>query len=219
MKINLVLVLISIIPYGPFRRWLYRVLFGYNISKYSRIGFLSYVESKSVRLENATIGAFNLIITKQLIMKNNSVIRSRNRIKNLNSIQMEENSTIYKYNFIGGPSIGEEPLKFELQNLELGKNSDILRGNYFDLVRPIVIGENVVFGGEGSEIWTHGFDSERNMLVGEVQFGNNIFIGSGCIFTKNVFVDNNITIGPGSVIYKSIYEPGFYTTHQILKVK
>ena len=56
------------------------------------------------------------------------------------------------------------------------------------------------------------------MLTGGLDFGNNIFIGSKCIFTKNIRICDNVTIGPGSVIYKSIKESGFYTTHQIVKV-
>jgi acetyltransferase-like isoleucine patch superfamily enzyme len=86
-------------------------------------------------------------------------------------------------------------------------------------VRPIIIGDNVVFGGQGSEIWTHGFEVDRTMLLGGVAFGDNIFIGSKCIFTKNVQVGNNITIGPGSIVYKSINESGFYSSHQIEKIR
>jgi acetyltransferase-like isoleucine patch superfamily enzyme len=134
-------------------------------------------------------------------------------------LTINENGLINMGNFIGAQKTNEGQFKFDSQNLVLGKRSEILRNNYFDVVRPIIIGDNVVFGGQGSEIWTHGFEVDRTMLLGGVTFGDNIFIGSKCIFTKNVQVGNNITIGPGSIVYKSINESGFYSSHQIEKIR
>ena len=65
----------------------------------------------------------------------------------------------------------------------------------------------------------HGFDTDRNMLVGKVVFKNDIFIGSKCTFTKGIEVVNNTTIGPGSVVYKNIDEGGLYSSQQLVKIK
>jgi UDP-3-O-[3-hydroxymyristoyl] glucosamine N-acyltransferase len=219
MRFKLGLVLISLLPIWPLRRRFYNAFYKYEIDKNSRIGMFNYINCNSLRMKQATIGSFNFIVVRTLDLGLKSNIYSRNRIKNLNCLTIGESGIIYKSNFIGGPNNGNKPFIFEMQNLLLGNSSDILRNNYFDIVRPIIIGNNVVFGGEGSEIWTHGFETNRTMLTGEVSFGNNIFIGSGCVFTKSVHVCDNVTIGPSSVIYKSINEPGFYTTHQIIKVK
>ena len=148
-----------------------------------------------------------------------SFILKRNRIKHLNTLVIRESGLINTGNFIGAQKTSENPFNFDAQNLFLGKRSEILRNNYFDVVRPIIVGDNVVFGGQGSEIWTHGFELDRTMLLGGVTFGDNIFIGSRCIFTKNVHITSNVTIGPGSVVYKSINESGFYSSQQIEKIR
>lgn len=179
----------------------------------------NYISCNEVVLQDAVIGSFNLIIVSRLTMAPGSSIFKRNRIKHLNTLAIKEQGLINTGNFIGAQKTTEGQFDFNAQNLVLGKRSEILRNNYFDVVRPITIGDNVVFGGQGSEIWTHGFEVDRTMLVGAVAFGDNIFIGSKCIFTKNVQVASNVTIGPGSIVYKSITESGLYSSHQIHKIR
>jgi len=213
------LTIISMLPLTIARHFFYRLFFGYQINGDSKIGMFNYISCREVILQDAMIGSFNLIIVSKLTMAPGSFILRRNRIKHLNMLTIKENGLINMGNFIGAQKTNEGQFKFDSQNLVLGKRSEILRNNYFDVVRPIIIGDNVVFGGQGSEIWTHGFEVDRTMLLGGVTFGDNIFIGSKCIFTKNVQVGNNITIGPGSIVYKSINESGFYSSHQIEKIR
>lgn len=212
--------LISLIPINFFKIWLYRLLFNYNIDYKSKIGLFNIINSKNVKLINSSIGMFNLIKVETLTM-NNSSINKMNRIKNLNVLELGERSRIYDKNFIaGGPeNVDSEGFDFKQQNVIIGSDSAVNRNNYFDVVRTIKIGNNVVFGGLENEIWTHGFEVDRTMLVGDVIFGDDIFIGSRCTFTKGISIANNVTIGPASVIYKSIEEEGVYSTHQINKIK
>jgi acetyltransferase-like isoleucine patch superfamily enzyme len=172
-------------------------------------------------MENASIGYLNQIIAHTLILKEKSKIDRRNRIKNLNLVSLDFNALIRSENFIGAPIKGtiDKAIKFENQNLYIGRDSAILRDHYFDVVEEVIIGNNVIFGGGRSEVWSHGFDLNRNMLVGKIIFGNNIFIGSNCVFTKGISICNDVTIAPGSVIYKSINEKGIYSTHEIRKIK
>jgi acetyltransferase-like isoleucine patch superfamily enzyme len=213
------LTIISILPLTIARHFFYRLFFRYQINGNSKIGMFNYISCKEVVLQDAIIGTFNLIIVSKLTMDPGSLILKRNRIKYLNTLSIKESGIVNIGNFIGAQKTNEGLFKFDDQNLLLGKRSEILRNNYFDVVRPIIIGDNVVFGGQGSEIWTHGFEVDRTMLVGGVTFGDNIFIGSRCIFTKNVNVVSNVTIGPGSIVYKSINESGFYSSHQIEKIR
>jgi acetyltransferase-like isoleucine patch superfamily enzyme len=213
------LMIISILPLTIARHFFYRLFFGYKIIGKSKIGMFNYISCRDVVLQDAVIGSFNLIIVSKLTMAPGSFILKRNRIKHLNTLAIKESGLINIGNFIGAQKTNEGAFNFDAQNLFLGKRSEILRNNYFDVVRPITIGDNVVFGGQGSEIWTHGFEVDRTMLVGGVTFGDNIFIGSKCIFTKNINVTSNVTIGPGSVVYKSINESGFYSSHQIEKIR
>src|SRR5690606_29128857 len=138
-----------------------------------------------------------------------------------NILSLKEKAEIVSENFIGASRNGkfDDAINFENQNIYIDQNSSILRGNYFDVVDEIIIGQNVVFGGNGSEIWSHGFTVNRKMLAGKVIFENDIFIGSNCIFTKGITVVSETTIAPASVIYKSILEKGIYSTHELRRVK
>jgi acetyltransferase-like isoleucine patch superfamily enzyme len=213
------LIIAAILPFSGLRHLWYRVFFGYRISGRSKIGMFNYLDCRELHLNDAHIGSFNLVLARKLVLAPGAYIKSRNRIKHLNQVSLQEKAYIFKGNFMGGPVSGEPGFVFEEQNLFLGKESAVNRHNYFDLVRAITIGNNVVFGGEGSEIWTHGYDTDRTLLSGGVTFGNDIFIGSRCIFTKGVQVADQVTIGPGSVVYKPITEKGLYSTHQLVKIR
>jgi len=213
--------LISLIPINWGRIFCYRIFLGYQIDYSSKIGMCNIIKSKNVTMKRARIGSFNQILVETLTLEESSKILKKNRFKNLNILHLSENAEILSSNFMGAPRKGfaKKGADFNNQNVFIGKNTSILRSNYFDVVEEITIGENVVFGGNGSEIWTHGFDTQRNMLTGKVSFGNNIFIGSNCIFTKNVSVVSNTTIGPQSVVYKNITEEGVYSSHELRKIK
>ena len=215
------LLLISIIPLNFIKIWFYRILFNYDIDYKSRIGLFNIIKAKHVKLVKATIGRLNYIEAESIFMDESSSINKLNRVKNLNTLKLGERSRVHDKNFISGnpKNINIQGFEFNEQNLILGNDSAINRNNYFDVVRSITIGNNVVFGGIETQVWTHGFDLDRTMLVGAVEFGNDIFIGSRCTFTKGIKVVDGVTIGPASVIYKSIEEKGVYSTHQICKVK
>ena len=212
---------ISITPFNFVRIFLYNILLGYKIDYKSKIGCFNIINSKSVKMSNAKIGRFNYIKSDNIEMAASSNINKFNRIKNLHTLKIGERSRIFDRNFIGGSPEGVviDGFDFKEQKVILGKDTAVNRGNFFDVVRSIVIGNNVVFGGFGAEIWTHGFETDRTMLVGAVEFGNDIFIGSKCVFTKSVKVADDVTIGPASVVYKSISEKGIYSSHNIYKIK
>ncbi|MDB4533246.1 hypothetical protein N9242_00120 [Vicingaceae bacterium] len=211
---KIISLLISFIPFNIIRIFLLRILCGYQIDYKSSIGMFNVIVADKFVLVNSKIGKFNYIEAKNVTIKK-GIINKFNRIKHINNLGLAENSMIFSKNFIGG---SKNQKNKEYQNLILGSDSEILRNNYFDVTSEIKIGNNVVFGGNGSEIWTHGFDLDRNILLGTVVFENDIFIGSKCIFTKGVKVVSETTIGPGSMVYKSILESGMYSSHQLLKV-
>jgi len=206
---------ISFIPVNGIRIFFLRVLLGYKIDSNSSVGMFNVIISDRVDLVDSKIGSFNYIDAKCINIQK-GLINKFNRIKHLNNLTLGERSVIFSGNFIGGTKGSDN---MEHQNLKLGADSEILRSNYFDVTDEIEIGKNVVFGGNGSEIWTHGFDTKRNLLTGKVVFENDIFIGSKCIFTKGIKVGSDITIGPGSVVYKSVVEKGLYSSQQLIKIK
>jgi acetyltransferase-like isoleucine patch superfamily enzyme len=212
---KIITLLITFIPVNGVRILFLRLFCGYKIDFKSKVGMFNIISSKDFVMSNSIIGNFNYIDAKTVSIQF-GIIKKFNRIKHLNQLYLKERSVVFSWNFIGG-NRDEENTKF--QNLSLGMDSEILRNNYFDVTNEIMIGNNVVFGGNGSEIWTHGYDTGRKMLTGKVIFKNDIFIGSKCIFTKGVEVESNTTIGSGSVVYKSITESGLYSSQQLVKVK
>jgi acetyltransferase-like isoleucine patch superfamily enzyme len=181
---------------------------------------LNIIIADKLVFKNANIGNLNFINVKSITIKEKASIGSFNKIKNINNLYLDSRSTIRSKNFIGGPEQGH-PIKdtdMSLQNLYVGKSSSILRKNYFDVVREIRIGDDVIFAGQGSQIWTHGFDCNRQFYCGNVTLSNKIFIGSNCILTKGITICSETTISSGSVIYKNILESGFYSTNQLVKI-
>jgi acetyltransferase-like isoleucine patch superfamily enzyme len=105
----------------------------------------------------------------------------------------------------------------EHENITIGQNSIITVGHLFDLSDSIIVGDNVTFGGRGTEIWTHGFDLNHVKIQAAVEIGNNAYIGSRCLITQGVKICNDVSIGAGTVVPKSIEKPGFYISSQLLR--
>jgi acetyltransferase-like isoleucine patch superfamily enzyme len=165
---------------------------------------------------NTMIGQFNYIKANRLEMKKGSSINKFNKISSINIIQMGLNSIINKKNVIFG-SRSDLNLNKDNENLYLGENSEILISNHFDVSEKIEIGNDVVFGGINNEIWTHGFDSERNKKNAAVKIGNNVFFGSGCKILPGVEVADQVEFGSGTIVSSSVTEKGFYVSSQLLR--
>ena len=95
----------------------------------------------------------------------------------------------------------------------------LLKGCHVDVTDKVDIGDNVVFGGEGTQLWTHGFDQLRNMRRAPVILGNNIYVSSRMIFSrggKPLMVVDGTMIGAGTVISKSIVDSVLYLSNQLI---
>ena len=87
------------------------------------------------------------------------------------------------------------------------------RGTEVDITKPelIHIGDNVQITG-GCKIISHGFDwyvlngvfGEVMGSAGEINIGNNVFIGVNSIILKGTRIGNNVVIGAGSIVNHDI---------------
>ena len=107
------------------------------------------------------------------------------------------------------------PISYGKSRLELGENSFIVSNHFLDLTRTITIGDNSILAGIRSQLWTHGYyhadtGSDRIRIDGEIHIGDNVYIGSSCIFNPGVKVSNAIHIGAGSTISKNLEKQGMY---------
>lgn len=103
------------------------------------------------------------------------------------------------------------------QGAQIGENCSLLGGIVvFNSAEPylIRIGDNVTItqgvlfvthdGGtrvfrNSNPAWT-----DRTVMMGTIEIGNNVFIGVGSIILPNVKIGSNVVIGAGSIVSKSI---------------
>ena len=107
----------------------------------------------------------------------------------------------------------------ERNSFVLNELSLITHRHYFDLSYGISIGKNVVFGGEQTQCWTHGYDYNRNLKGGTVILGDDIYIGSRSIILPNITISNKVTIAAGTVVHKSITKSGVYASNNLMLKK
>tara|TARA_B100001057_G_scaffold501049_1_gene620041 strand:+ start:5044 stop:5778 length:735 start_codon:yes stop_codon:yes gene_type:complete len=217
MKFCLALIA-ALLPLNFLRILFYRTFLNYKISFSSKIGLFNIIISDKCFINNATIKNFNFIEVSNIQIDSNAEIRYFNRFSRLNKIHLKTQSLISRNNDFIGTRNGISPFK-DFENFTLGQNSYILKHNIIDLSDSITIGNNVVLGGIGSQLWTHGFDNKRNKVQGPIKIGNNVYIGSSSMIMSSVNICDETIIGSGTVISKNIFEKGFYVSNELIQKK
>lgn len=154
-----------------------------KISYKSKIGFGIYLVKKLKVREGGKIENFSFINIDCLTVGNNSTIRRFNFFNGPFSIILNNHCGIGKSNRI---IRSKYPVVFGYSVLELKNNTIINYKHFLDLTRSIIIDENTVLAGTGSQLWTHGFyhadeGSDRIRIDGEIKIGKNVYIGSRCL--------------------------------------
>ena len=212
----LLIIAIALVPGNALRILLYRILLGYRIDIHSQIGPFNYIDVAECELHGATIGRFNEVRARRLIMGPKSSLRRFNRIRFANHVMLSEESVIVSRNTIIGTSGKISPYK-KYENFSLGFGSIVTIGHHFDISDSITINENVTFAGIGCQAWTHGFDTSHVKIQGPIMIGSNVYIGSGSIILQGLLISDNVSIGAGTVVSKSITESGFYVSSGLLR--
>ena len=187
-------------------------LFGHQIGKKVRIGF-SFITSNTLLIDdNVKIGHLNLILNDELSLKKSSYLGYLNILKGPFKLLLAEKAAIGNKNYITRGFLG---LTYGKSILKLGFLTKITSGHHIDLTRTITIGDNSILAGIRSQLWTHGYyhadtGSDRIRIDGEIHIGDNVYIGSSCIFNPGVKVSNAIHIGAGSTISKNLEKQGMY---------
>lgn len=213
---KIILLIISLIPLNLLRIYLYRLIFKYDITYKSKVGYMTLLHCDECVIFNATIGSFNYIDVKSFAMKDKSRMRILNRFSRLYKVTLSSESFIgFKNSFIG-TRWGLTPYK-EFEVMYLGEKSLILKDNLFDFSDTIFIGDNVVFAGSDHQVWTHGFTPDRIKIQASINIDNNVYIGSRSMIMPGVKICTNVLIASGTVVSKSITEEGFYTSSSLIK--
>ena len=209
-------ILISCMPLNILRIFLYRKILNYQIDYSSKISMFNLISCNKFVGKKIKIGILNRIVVDQMYCEEGVVIKNLNRFLFVRKITLRTNATICSSNSFIGTRDFFSPYEDTFQ-IVIGKDTIITNSHYFDCASKITIGNNVVFGGRNTEVWTHGFDSNRIMILGDVFIGNDIYIGSGCKILQGVIIHDKVTIGAGAIISKSIRESGFYVSSQLIR--
>ena len=161
-----------------------------------RIGFGSYIDCSTINISNhVQIG--NMV-----------------RIKYLDYFEIGDNSSIGSSTVVCG---AYDINKFDERNLIIGRNCGILCSHYFDVVAPIKIGNNVTIAGKYSQFYTHSFDLNHNRLDGEINIGNDVYIGAGALINLGVYICDKVVIQGGTCVNKDVIESGVYCSYAFIK--
>ena len=188
-----------------------------RIRKY-RIG-LSIVMADELLLEDGIhIGHFNFIRVHRLVMKKGARIGKFNFIKGDFDLLMEEKSDINMQNKVSArmdhlPSKGRSVM-------HLKYHAKIGVGHLLDVTDNIVMGENSMMAGAGSQVWTHGFYFSKegegvSRIDGEVCIGRNCYLGARCVICAGVSIPDATTIGANACISKSLLQSGLYVNQPL----
>ncbi len=200
---------------------LFLKLLGHKISWNSKIG-LSILYVKSLTLdENSVIGHFNFFKVDSVKLSSQAVIKNFNFFKGPIAIFLGRKSRIGKFNKF---TRAYSPITYGKSSLCIEHGTRITYDNFFDLTCSISFGKNTQVAGKGSQFWTHGYmhansGTERIRVDGEIIIGDNVYVGTKCVFNPGVKVSNAINIGGNSVISKDLNESGMYVNQSLRYLK
>lgn len=192
-------------------------ILGCRIGKGVKIGFsLIYCDSLELG-SNVTIGHFNLFAIKNIDMASGAKVGYLNICKGPFDLNLHTDAAIGNRNYMTRGPLG---LTYGPSSLTLGELTKITTGHHVDLTRSITIGDFSIVAGIRSQLWTHGYyhgdkGRERIRIDGEITIGNNVYIGSGCIFNPGVTISDAIHVGAGSALSKNLTESGMYVNQSL----
>ena len=199
--------------------WILNYL-GHSVNRKARISF-SFIWCKKIILEDsARIGHFNLVLNGgDVAIEEGGYIGNMNIFKGPFSVVLKKKGAIGNRNMIlrakKGVSYGDALV-------QVGILSKITAEHRLDCTRSIYIGDCTVIAGLSSQFWTHGYVHEdkgtRFRVDGEIHIGDNVYIGSRCVFNPGVEVASGVTVGSNSSVSKSLYEPGLYVSQPLRRV-
>lgn len=210
---------IAFMPFNSLRIFFYRFLLGYEISYKCRIKGFNLLLCNKMKMEgNAKIeGRGNVILDiNEVVISAGATIGKLNRFRSFNKLFMGSDVIVRSQNAFFGTFDNISPFK-EFENILIGNKSIITSKHIFDLSDEVIIGEDVTFGGSGSQIWTHGFDLEHTKIQSGIKIGNRCYIGTRALLMPGNNICDDVSIAGGCVVSRPISEPGFYVSSQLIR--
>ena len=210
---RLLLAIVSVVPVWCVRRYFYSLWFKYTFSNTGYVGVFCIVDCETAEV-SGSIGHFNLISCGVLDLSPDAMIGNYNHISRLARLSLGAGASILHRNRIAGPKAGSR-FGIPASTLILGARAQLSSRFLVDVCAPVKVGCDTVIGGEGSQIWTHAFDTDRQFTSGQVTIGDKCFLGSQVIITHGVSIGSRVIVAPGSVVYKDLPNDTRWTTQAL----
>jgi len=175
------------------RRLLLIRFFNYELDKTSHIGLSWIYPSKLIMKAHAKIGSLNVAV-------------------HLDSIEMNEFSTIGISNWITGFSTKVASKHFAHQpnrssSLIIGEHSAITKNHHIDCTSAISIGKFVTIAGYRSQLLTHSIDIFENRQDSyPISIGDYCFVGTNVVMLGGASLPSYSVLGAKSLMNKSYSE-------------
>ena len=217
MKKSLIAIFILMFPLRYIRSIL--SLLGHEIEKDCIIGFSWLYVDKIVMRKGSRVGNFNFIEINNIELESKAWIGSNNIIRGDINVNINCNGSIGRKNRISRAQI-KSRITYNLSYLSIGTWGQIVHNCMIDCTRSIYIGDYTTVGGSNTQMWTHGYyhantGIERIRIDGEINIGNNVYVGSRCTFMPGVKVADGIHIGANCCISKSLEKSGMYVSQPL----
>jgi acetyltransferase-like isoleucine patch superfamily enzyme len=196
-------------------------LLGWEVGAGCKLGF-SWVYAGTIRLAaNARVGHGNFISIDAFLLAENSYVGHLNRMVGPLFLVLSEYAGIGNLNRVLRAKKG---VTWGRSMLKLGRWSKITSRHVVDCSRSVIIGDYSIVAGCGSQLWTHGYlhapqGLGRFRIDGSIRIGNNVYIGSACVFNAGVRVSDAITVGAASCIARSLDVPGLYVSQPLRHIE
>jgi acetyltransferase-like isoleucine patch superfamily enzyme len=179
---------IVLLPWS-LKRSILRYLFGYHLAPSACIG-IAWVYPRHLRMDaDSRIGHFTVAV-------------------NLDSLELRENASIGRSNWITGFPTGTATRHFAHQpdrraELILGEHAAITKHHHIDCTNHITIGPYTTIAGYFSQLLTHSIDLHNNRQHSEpIVIGSYCFIGTSCVILGGAVLPSHCVLGALSLLSK-----------------
>lgn len=175
------------------RRFFFQKIYKYEIHSSARIGR-------------------SIILSRRLVMKENSIIRNGNLIKKIDLLCLNQGACIASFNLISGVSTAEIE-RYQINGdrkcqLILEENATITSRHFIDCNGGVVVGAYTTVAGNGTQILTHSIDPYLNREIAKpISIGKYCFVGTRCLFLPGTALPDYSILGGGSVVTKKLVVP------------
>ncbi len=175
------------------RRIALNKFFGFEIHPKARIGLAWVFPAKLKMAAGTRIDHFTVAI-------------------HLDTIELGENSTIGRNNWITGFTTKSDSLHFRHQpdrraELIMGVSSDITKNHHFDCTSSIIIGDFVTVAGYQSQLLTHSIDVVKNRQdSAPIVIGDYAFVGTNVVILGGAVLPPRSVLGAKSLLNKAFTE-------------